>query len=1196
MVKVQNRSLFVLLLVATCLAPPVLADSKLGRLAQSVDNPEAVDSPDGDAADTAPTEADPAAAESPGDALTFAAPAALPAGASLRIEGSSSMSVITRSLVQAFEQKYPDASVTVVEQPSVIALENLKAGETELAAIGLPLSEAEKSAGLTAVSVSREKIAVIVGPENPFQGQLESVDFVNIFWGTVNNWSQVGGPDIPLRFVDRPETSDTRTALGDYEIFGGDLSTGQNATQVSSDSTAEVVEALGDNGIGYAIASQVTDQENVRIVPLHETLPDNSLYPYSQPRNYVFLDSTPLTPAAEAFLALATGTEGQAAVVEAKAAEAADVALAELPDQISAVRPDGQGLVTGDRDGNLNFWNADGTAASEAVPAHTGPVTALAFSADGQRLLSGGADGTTRWWDAAGTAIGDPVNSDNGPVTSVIVQPDGSYISATNQGVLQWRDASGNPTGEPIPAHEGAVRDMALSQDGSTLITAGDDGTIRLWNTADGTPQGAPLSGHQGPVQALSIQPDGSFFSGGADSTVRQWAPDGTPVGEPLQVSGPVNAIATNADGTSIVVGDETGALRYLSGDGVPVGEPLTDVGAPVADLAFTPDGQQLFVSAGDSPQLRDSTGQIITTGDAASESPENPAVVENLPPQLQAFWEQLQSLPPQVLWIIPLAVLVILLLGLLRSFHKDEEDLVEDDFAELPPTAPTVEDDANADDFSAEDFSAADFSSTETETVPDVSLASFTDSPAGAVDTSLAKAKQTLQEGVGLGNMGRYQVALDRFNKAIELADMERLKAAAAGTTLVGAEAMIARGLARRGAALANLGRSEEALNSLNRALEMDPNDAAAWIGKGNVFIPMGQLDEALFCFDKAIELNPNLAAAWQGKGKALRKMGRDAEARNAFSQSESLGGMTNEDTPMDLGTPAVTLPDGENLASSSTRRSTANELGSPSPLRPTTEPDDTTITSEDTAIQSPAIAPGPAPVTSAPDLPSDSPVGQIGFVSSEPNVSAESADELPPELLAAISDLPEVDQDAPDPTRPTTPSPSPTAPLVIEPSAPLPETSETAIPEDVLEAVNDLPTEPDTADTDAPLTNPTDVPPEVEAILRGESDLPITEETASDVAVNEVMTERGGDDVTVAQVPSSPDSTTNVQAGSSPVPDQPEADDAALAGLPPDVLEALQGIPADSPDSFDLPRTDRTPSPPPPPTNPRLQQEEDN
>ncbi|RZM79573.1 substrate-binding domain-containing protein [Leptolyngbya iicbica] len=1188
---VQKRSLFIVLLVAAGFATPTLTGTQAAKLAQGVDNPDAMDSPDAEAAPTADSPEAAANAEP-----KFQAPAeGLPADASLTIEGTASMATITRSLVQAFEEKYPNATVTVVEQPADVALKNLQAGDVELIAIGRPLTAEQQAAGLVPVSVSREKIAIIVGTDNPFSGELEATDFVNIFWGTVTNWNQVGGPDLPIRFIDRPETSDTRAALGEYDVFGGDMTAGEKAIQVDSDSTAAVVAELGDNGISYAIASQVLGQENVRVLPMYGTTPDSGQYPYSQPRNYVYQGSEPLSPSASAFLALATDAEGQAVVAEAKAAEAADVAVADLPDYVSAMRPDGQGFVIGDRDGNLILRQADGTAVGDPIPAHTGPVTALTFSPDGQRLISGGADATLRWWDADGNPVGEPSNSGNAVVTSLTAQPDGGVISATQTGTWQRWDATGNPVGEPVAGHAGTVHDTALSTDGSTLITAGDDGTIRLWNLADGTQRGEPITGHQGAVRSLAVLPDGRFFSGGADGTVRQWAADGTNIGEPLTVSGPVTAIATNAAGNSIVVGDETGALQYLSGDGVPVGEPLTDVGAPVEALALSPDGQQLVVSAGDSPQLRDSTGAITSGPNAEGAEGDESGIAGNLPPQLQNLWGQLQGLPPQVLWIIPLALLAILLLGLLRSFQQETDDIDDDDevTSDLSPTDATDEtnevtvgsngavESLSADDFSADDFSANDFatspasssdatvpSETVSSTAAAVPLAGFaSDLTTEAIDGSLAQAKQTLQEGVSFGNAGRYQLALDRFNKAIELADMERLKAAAAGTTLVGASAVIARGLARRGATLANLGRSDEALKSLNRSLEMDPDDAAAWIGKGNVFIPMGQLDEALFCFDKAIELNPNLAAAWQGKGKALQQMGREAEARKCFQQATALGGQ-NDDIPLDLGTPAVSraassplevTPAPESMPSLdfAIADESASDSASPSP----------------TADFAPPPPPAPRPTASpaAPDLPTDVPIGPIGLSSAETAPPPSFDEELPSDLLAAIDDLPTADQ---PPTETVIQPPS----AAISPADPLPDTPETAIPEEILQAIDDLPAEPEDADPEAPLTNPVSVPPEVEAILAGESDLPEQEEMATSATAPAPNADQDEDETLVmpqTAAPAAPSAMSSMPA-ESPEPD-PDMD-TALDGLPPEVLAALEGIPADSPDSFGLSTPDTT------------------
>lgn len=1275
MVKVRNRSLFVLLLVATCLASPLISTGSEGQrlLAQvEVDNPDASEAPPQDsptddsqpvpeAPVETPTAEEPEPLPVPEETIpadttpaspTFEQPSELPDGTTLSIEGSSSMGVITRNLIRQFQQTYPNASVQFTEKSAAMALADLDAGNVDLVATGRPLTDEQKIQGLTAIDVSREKIAVIVGASNPYNGQLEASDFVRIFRGEITNWSELGGEDVPIRFIDRPDNSDTRAALADYEIFGGDLTTGDEIVSAPSDSTSEVVAALGDNGISYAIASQVINQDNVRVLSMHNTQPDDPRYPYSQPRNYVYSNTDPLPVAVEAFLAFATNAQGREAVAQAKAAEAADVAAADLPDKVSAMRPDGQGFVTGDRAGNLNFWTIDGTPDGASVIAHTGPVTALAFSPGGERLISGGADGTIRLWDSIGTPIGDPINAGNGPVTSLVIQPDNGFISASADGTLQRWDDTGNPVGEPLTGHQEAVRDMALTPDGRTLVTVSKDGTVRRWSVTDGAPQGEPLVGHQGAVQALAVKPDGTFFSGGADGTVRRWDTAGTEVGEPIAVAGPVNAIAANADGTSIAIGDETGSLQYLSGDGVPVGDPLTDVGAPVDDLAFTPDGQRLVVSAGESPQLRDSTGQLIATSPPEGE---DATEANGIPPALLDAWQRIRRLPPRFLWILPVLLLGLMALSILRSFQQEQEDdRVEKDPTPLPPARSSDPD---------SEFDASDFATDSPEDFTSDPAPDFTSDPAPSVtteeapvtlDASLTKAKQTLSEGVSLGNSGRYQEALNRFNKAIEMADMERLKAAATGTTLVGAGAVIARGLARRGTALANLGRSEEALRSLDRALEMDANDVAAWIGKGNVLTKFGQFDEAIFSFDKAIELNPNIAAAWQGKGKALQKLGRDAEARNCLAKADGLGGV-NEDIPIGLGTSPGFPPATEERPNFDTRPSPPPTRYEPIPesQRPPASTDidddsgfddsdfasapsdfetdfgvppsqkdsrredsgfdDSDFTSAPSSFEidfgespetdipeqrSPAAADQrrrpqtPTPddpdadelalprltVPEPPSRPSDD-EEMIGIISEQPQDPPSAEDDLPPDLLAAIENLPA----AGDVT-----------------------TEDTPLPDEIRQTLEYLPEEPDTPDPNAPIAEPIEVPPEVAAILAGASDLPSDEDLAEAVDADP-MAAFFGEDPTVSMraprrspVPESSNRPSAPITGSrmpqtlapvdSPDVDQPEEEiDPALTGLPPDVIEALKGIPNDSPDSFGFPPASSS-QPPPPPNNPRL------
>ncbi|NJM45723.1 MAG: DUF4912 domain-containing protein [Alkalinema sp. RU_4_3] len=176
--------------------------------------------------------------------------------------------------------------------------------------------------------ISREKIAIIVGADNPFSGDLTFKQFAQMFRGELTDWSKVGGTGT-IRFIDRPSSSDTRKSLSTYPVFKeGNFAVGANGKTLDADDTAALIKDLGKDGIGYAIASQALNQAGVKVLSMHKTLPDDPRYPYSQPRNYVYkpgADGNP-SPAALAYLGYATSPEGQTAVNEANKTEAAAVA------------------------------------------------------------------------------------------------------------------------------------------------------------------------------------------------------------------------------------------------------------------------------------------------------------------------------------------------------------------------------------------------------------------------------------------------------------------------------------------------------------------------------------------------------------------------------------------------------------------------------------------------------------------------------------------------------------------------------------------------------------------------------------------------------------------------------------------------------------------------------------------------------
>lgn len=264
----------------------------------------------------------PLLAQTPATAPAFKVPDSLPQGTSMKVASSSSMELISQALKQQFEAKFPGTTVNLSSSNTNESLQALLSNAVDLATVGRPLTAAEKAQGLQEVPISREKIAIIVGADNPFKASLTAEQFAKIFRGEITNWAQVGGPNAPIRVIDRPESSDTRQALSQYPMFqAAPFKTGANATQVMDDATATVVKELGRDGISYAIAGQVLNQPNVTVLPMHETLPSDPRYPYSQPRSFVYKDTA--NAGVLAFIGFSTSAPGQAVVAAAKQQEAA---------------------------------------------------------------------------------------------------------------------------------------------------------------------------------------------------------------------------------------------------------------------------------------------------------------------------------------------------------------------------------------------------------------------------------------------------------------------------------------------------------------------------------------------------------------------------------------------------------------------------------------------------------------------------------------------------------------------------------------------------------------------------------------------------------------------------------------------------------------------------------------------------------
>jgi len=254
----------------------------------------------------------------------FPLPETIAEGTRVTIQNSSTMATIAEALQQQFESQYAGTTVQLNTTDADAALQAVRDGSADLAAIGRPLTATEKAEGLVEVPIARHKIALFTRADSPFQGSLDIEQFAQIFRGDITNWEQVGGPSAPVKLIDRPASSDTRQSFQNYPIFqSAPFNAGANAVAVD-DKTTQVIENLGPDGVGYAIADQVLNQPGVRLIPMYNTLPDDPRYPFSQQLTYVY-KGPEANEAVRAFLGFATTPEN-AAVIERARVEAVTAA------------------------------------------------------------------------------------------------------------------------------------------------------------------------------------------------------------------------------------------------------------------------------------------------------------------------------------------------------------------------------------------------------------------------------------------------------------------------------------------------------------------------------------------------------------------------------------------------------------------------------------------------------------------------------------------------------------------------------------------------------------------------------------------------------------------------------------------------------------------------------------------------------
>jgi tetratricopeptide (TPR) repeat protein len=120
----------------------------------------------------------------------------------------------------------------------------------------------------------------------------------------------------------------------------------------------------------------------------------------------------------------------------------------------------------------------------------------------------------------------------------------------------------------------------------------------------------------------------------------------------------------------------------------------------------------------------------------------------------------------------------------------------------------------------------------------------------------------ELIQKGNMLFNKSKYEEAVQSYDQVLVM-DPRSIDA-----------------LNGKGLAFNNLGRYEEAITWFDKAIKIDPTFIHTLNNKGVTLANLGRYEEAITWFDKAIKIDPNFVDALYNKGGALGELGKYREA----------------------------------------------------------------------------------------------------------------------------------------------------------------------------------------------------------------------------------------------------------------------------------------------------------------------------
>ncbi|MGA9287277.1 MAG: phosphate ABC transporter substrate-binding protein [Anaerobacillus sp.] len=185
------------------------------------------------------------------------------ASGTIVVGGSSALQPLAAAAVEQFQQNNPDAQIDVQGGGSGTGLSEVAAGNFD---IGNADYFAESKEGIEASELVDHKVAVVgmTAAVNADAGvtDLSKEDLIKVFTGEVTNWKEVGGDDVEITLVNRPDGSGTRATFNEFGLDGATPAEG-----ITEDSSNTVKKIVNDTSgaVGYLAFSYFDDSSDSNV-------------------------------------------------------------------------------------------------------------------------------------------------------------------------------------------------------------------------------------------------------------------------------------------------------------------------------------------------------------------------------------------------------------------------------------------------------------------------------------------------------------------------------------------------------------------------------------------------------------------------------------------------------------------------------------------------------------------------------------------------------------------------------------------------------------------------------------------------------------------------------------------------------------------------------------------------------------------